>query len=71
MLKIKITCCAVLAACLAVAAAPYQTFKMDRKNYVPFDNTTTVTVECPDSAAVVEQLGRTGEKLKKTKKGQP
>ena len=52
MLKVKIICCAVLAACLAVTAAPYQTFKMDQKNYVPFDNTTTVTVECPDPAAV-------------------
>ena len=52
MLKIKIICCAVLAASLAVTAAPYQTFKMDKKNYVPFDNTTTVTVECPDPAAV-------------------
>ena len=51
MLKVKIICCAVLAACLAVTAAPYQTFKMDQKNYVPFDNTTTVTVECPDEAA--------------------
>ena len=52
MLKVKIICCAVLAACLAVTAAPYQTFKMDKKNYVPFDNTTTVTVDCPDPAAV-------------------
>ena len=32
MLKIKIICCAVLAASLAVTAAPYQTFKMDKKN---------------------------------------
>ena len=52
MLKIKIICCAVLAVCLAVTASPYQTFKMDKKNYVPFDNTTTVTVDCPDPAAV-------------------
>ena len=52
MLKVKIICCAVLAACLAVTAAPYQTFKMDKKNYVPFDNSVTVTVDCPDPAAV-------------------
>ena len=33
------------------AAGAGQTFKMDEKAYVPFDATTTVTVECPDSAA--------------------
>ena len=33
------------------AAGAGQTFKMDEKSYVPFDATTKVTVECPDSAA--------------------
>ena len=33
------------------AACAGQTFKMDEKSYVPFDATTKVTVECPDSAA--------------------
>ena len=33
------------------AAGAGQTFTMDVKAYVPFDATTTVTVECPDSTA--------------------
>ena len=66
MQKINIIYCAALVACLAASAAPagatpsvgdgakpvkYQTFKMDKTKYVPFDDTTTVTVECPDPAA--------------------
>ena len=36
----------------AVAAdGPNQKFTCDMKTYVPFDATTTVTVECPDPAA--------------------
>ena len=36
---------------VSLASNAGQTFKMDVKAYVPFDATTTVTVECPDSAA--------------------
>lgn len=42
---------ATLALCVAGTVSAAQTFKMDEKTYVPFDATTTVTVECPDSAA--------------------
>ena len=33
------------------ADGPNQTFTCDMKTYVPFDATTTVSVECPDSAS--------------------
>ena len=36
----------------AAAKDKYQDFKWEPKNYVPFDETTTVTVACPDPAAV-------------------
>ena len=62
--KVKLVGCAVMAMGLAVVAAPvttvvksadpanpYQTYTCDTAVYVPFDATTTVTVECPDSAA--------------------
>ncbi|MBR0066494.1 MAG: family 20 glycosylhydrolase, partial [Kiritimatiellae bacterium] len=35
----------------ADSAKPYQTYTYDTAVYVPFDATTTVTVECPDPAA--------------------
>ena len=35
----------------SLASMAGQTFKMDQKAYVPFDASTTVTLECPDSAA--------------------
>ena len=42
---------AVLLATGAFFAHAGQTFAMDEKAYVPFDASTTVTVECPDPAA--------------------
>ena len=53
-MNMKLVCCLssfVLAAAMSAAAAPseYQKFSYDEKAYVPFDATTTVTVECPDS----------------------
>ena len=36
---------------MSFASIAGQTFQMDQKAYVPFDASTTVTVECPDSAA--------------------
>ena len=50
-LTTKIIACAAVAAALA-GKADYQTFKCDFKSYVPFDATTTVTLDCPDPAAV-------------------
>ena len=44
----------LIAAFLALASLASnagQTFKMDKMAYVPFDASTTVSVECPDSAA--------------------
>ena len=40
-----------LAASAVAADGPNQKFTCDMKTYVPFDATTTVTVECPDPAA--------------------
>ena len=39
-----------LAASAVAADGPNQKFTCDMKTYVPFDATTTVTVECPDPA---------------------
>ena len=51
-MNIRLATAAVcLAAVQAVAANKYQTFEWEPKTFVPFDATTTVTVECPDPAA--------------------
>ena len=42
---------AVITACFAASAAPTQTFKIEKGQYVPFDATTTVSLACPDPAA--------------------
>jgi len=68
---------AVFAAGLTVVVVPaaqggeYQTFKYDTKAYVPFDSSTTVTLECPDPAAAkwleahfVEWYGEAAPKVK-------
>lgn len=49
-MKLHIRIVAVLALA-SLASMAGQTFKMDQKAYVPFDASTTVTLECPDSAA--------------------
>ena len=50
----SIACLASLAAVAAPSADnthSYQNFKWEKNTFVPFDATTTVTVECPDPAA--------------------
>ena len=52
MTKVKLAAVVACAAALQVAAASkYQRFEWEKTTYVPFDATTTVTLECPDPAA--------------------
>ncbi len=46
-----LTVVACAAALQAFSANKYQNFKWEPKTFVPFDATTTVTLECPDPAA--------------------
>ena len=48
---LSISMAIALAASTVAADGPNQKFTCDMKTYVPFDATTTVTVECPDPAA--------------------
>ena len=48
---LSISMAIALAASAVAADGPNQKFTCDMKTYVPFDATTTVTVECPDPAA--------------------
>ena len=48
---LSISAAIALAASAVAADGPNQKFTCDMKTYVPFDAATTVTVECPDSAA--------------------
>ncbi|MBO5906068.1 MAG: hypothetical protein J6Q84_06595 [Kiritimatiellae bacterium] len=51
-MKKLIVCLLTLAICFNVAfgvKAFRQEFKMNKSSYVPFDATTTLTLECPDS----------------------
>ena len=45
-----LTVVACAAALQAFSANKYQNFKWEPKTFVPFDATTTVTLECPDPA---------------------
>ena len=51
MNKKSVLVMACVAAMRIFAAGDYQKFERDPKTYVPFDATTTVTLECPDPAA--------------------
>ena len=52
-MNVKFVALAACCVALQVAGAnKYQNFKWEKNTYVPFDATTTVTLECPDPAAV-------------------
>ena len=50
-MKAEFVCRLLSVVCLAASAAPTQTFKVEKDQYVPFDATTTVSLACPDPAA--------------------
>ena len=50
-MKAKFICRLSFVVCLAASAEPTQTFKIEKDQYVPFDATTTVALNCPDPAA--------------------